>query len=148
MKLLNWEQQDSWLTPTDKFFQTNHYGMPDIDPATYSLEPTGLVKHPRTYTLSELKAFPQQELDFALECSGNRGFPWFVGGVYNARWTGTSLAPLLKEAGVLEIGIEVVFFGSDEGEEDVQPFLVEPVSMKQNFARSMSLEDALVPMCC
>ncbi len=46
---------------------------------------------------------------------------------------------------MLENGIEVVFFGSDEGEEEVQPFLVEPVSMKQNFARSMSLEDALNP---
>ena len=145
MNLLNWEQQDSWITPTDKFFRASHYGMPEIDPDTYSLEITGLVKRPRTYTLSELKALPRREIDFTLECSGNRGFPWFVGGVYNARWTGTSLAPILEEAGVLENGIEVVFFGSDEGEEEVKPFLVEPVTMQQNFARSMSLEDALHP---
>ena len=145
MNLLNWEQQDSWITPTDQFFGASHYGMPEIDPDSFSLEITGLVKHPRTYTLSELKALPRREIDFTLECSGNRGFPWFVGGVYNARWTGTSLAPMLEEAGVLEDGIEVVFFGSDEGEEEVQPFLVEPVSMQQNFARSMSLKDALDP---
>ena len=145
MNLLNWEQQDSWITPADKFFRASHYGMPEVDPDTYRLEITGLVKRPRTYTLSELKVLPRREIDFTLECSGNRGFPWFVGGVYNARWAGTSLAPILEEAGVLENGIEVVFFGSDEGEEEVQPFLVEPVSMKQNFARSMSLEDALNP---
>ena len=46
---------------------------------------------------------------------------------------------------MLENGIEVVFFGSDEEEEEVKPFLVEPIAMQQNFARSMSLEDALHP---
>ncbi len=145
MNLFNWEHLDSWVTPTEKFFQASHYGMPEIDPDTYRLEITGLVKRPRAYTLGELKALPRREIDFTLECSGNRGFPWFLGGVYNARWTGTPLTAILEEAGVLDNGIEVVFFGSDEGEEEVKPFLVEPVAMKQNFARSMSLEDAMNP---
>ena len=60
MNLLNWEQQDSWITPTDQFFRASHYGMPEIAPDTYSLEITGLVKRPRTYTLSELKALPRR----------------------------------------------------------------------------------------
>ncbi|MEE9161390.1 MAG: sulfite oxidase [Candidatus Neomarinimicrobiota bacterium] len=145
MNLLNWEHLDSWITPAEKFFRASHYGVPEIDPDTYRLEITGLVKRSRFYTLRELKALPRREIDFTLECSGNRGFPWFLGGVYNARWTGTPLAHILEEAGVLDHGIEVVFFGSDEGEEEVEPFLVEPVAMKQNFARSMSLEDAMNP---
>jgi len=47
-----------------------------------------------------------------------------VGEVYNAGWTETSLAPILEE---------------------VKPFLIEPVAMQQNFARTMSPEDALHP---
>jgi len=37
-------------------------------------------------------------------------------------------------------GIEVVFFGSDSGEEEVRG-----IKMRQNFARSMSLADAMSP---
>ena len=48
-------------------------------------------------------------MDFTLECSGNTGLPFFIGGIGNARWGGARLAPLLEEAGVLEEGIEVVF---------------------------------------
>ncbi len=142
MNLLKWEEVDSWLTPTENFFRAVHYGIPEIDPETYRLEVTGLVKRPLIFTLDELMALPQREIDFTIECSGNRGFPWFIGGVYNARWTGTPLAPILEQAGILDEGKEVVFFGSDEGEEEVKPFLMEPVTMKQSFARSMSIEDA------
>ena len=46
--------------------------------------------------------------------------------------------PILKEAGIQENGIEVIFFGHDVGEEERRD-----VKMRQNFARSMSVEDAL-----
>ena len=39
-----------------------------------------------------------------MECSGNTGLPFFNGGIGNATWAGTPLAPLLDEAGVLEHG--------------------------------------------
>lgn len=145
MNLFNWEELDSWITPTEKFFRAVHYGIPNIDPDSFKLEINGLVKTPRSFTLEEIKSLPSHDVEFTLECSGNRGFPWFIGGVYNARWTGTPLAPILKEAGLVESGVEVVFYGSDEGEEEVKPFLVEPVTMKQNFARSMSIEEATNP---
>ncbi|TIX52273.1 MAG: sulfite oxidase, partial [Mesorhizobium sp.] len=61
-----------------------------------------------------------------------------TGGIGNARWAGTPLAPILEEAGVLENGIEVVFFGTDKGEVPIRD-----VKMQQNFARSMSLADAM-----
>ena len=49
--------------------------------------------------------------------------------------------PILKEAGVLDSGIEVVFWGADEGEIK----RADDVTFKQNFARSMSLADAMDP---
>jgi DMSO/TMAO reductase YedYZ molybdopterin-dependent catalytic subunit len=91
-------------------------------------------------TLHELKTRQRKELLFTLECSGNSGRPWMVSAVGNAKWTGTPLSPILNEAGVLDKGIEVVFIGSDEGEEEVRG-----IKMKQNFARSMSLADAMNP---
>ena len=104
----------------------------------WKLEITGLVKRRMTFTLRELKARPRQEIIFTLECSGNRPEPLVHGVVGNAKWAGTPLAPLLQEAGVLDKGIEVVFVGSDVGEEEVRG-----IKMQQHFARSMSLQDAM-----
>ena len=140
MNLLNWEELDSWITPNDKFFRVAHYNRPAIELENWKLEITGLVNRPMTFTLSDLQARQRKEIIFTLECSGNHGFPWFVGGIGNAQWVGTPLAPILKEAGVLDNGIEVVFIGSDQGEEQVRG-----MKMIQNFARSMSLEDAMNP---
>jgi DMSO/TMAO reductase YedYZ molybdopterin-dependent catalytic subunit len=138
--LFQWEQLDSWLTPNDKFFTVGHYNKPSLDEKTWTLEVTGLVRRPVIITLADLKARPRQEVVFTLECSGNHGFPWFLGGIGTAKWAGTPLAPILQEAGVLDKGIEVVFWGSDAGEEEVRG-----IKMPQNFARSMSLADAMNP---
>ena len=137
---LKWEDLDSWLTPNEKFFSVAHYNRPVIDEKSWALKIGGLVKRPRSFTLAELKTRPRQEVDFTLECSGNHGFPWFLGGIGTARWTGTPLAPLLTEAGVRANGIEVAFFGADAGEETVRE-----IKMPQHFARSMSLSDAMNP---
>jgi len=138
--LLNWEELDSWITPNRKFFRVGHYDKPVIEEKNWKLEITGLVERPRTLTLGDLKKRQRRELVYTLECSGNHGFPWFVGAVGNARWAGTPLASLLQEVGVRKGGIEVVFFGTDEGQEEVRG-----IKMKQNFARSMSVADAMDP---
>jgi DMSO/TMAO reductase YedYZ molybdopterin-dependent catalytic subunit len=137
---LEWEKLNSWLTPNEQFFSIAHYDRPAIDAGTWKLEVGGLVERPLSLALDELKARPRQEVVFTVECSGNHGFPWFQGGIGNARWAGTPLAAILTEAGVLQNGIEVVFYGADAGEE-----VVREVKMKQNFARAMSLSDALNP---
>jgi DMSO/TMAO reductase YedYZ molybdopterin-dependent catalytic subunit len=93
-----------------------------------------------TLTLDDLKTWPRQELDFTIECSGNHGLPFLWGGIGNARWAGISLASLLDEAGVLDVGREVACWGADAGEETLWGQTV-----VQNFARSMSLEDAMGP---
>jgi DMSO/TMAO reductase YedYZ molybdopterin-dependent catalytic subunit len=135
---LRWEDLSSYTTPNQKFFEVAHYNKPAIDENAWSLEITGLVERPMTLKLNDLKARRRQDVVFTLECSGNTGLPWFTGGIGTAKWSGTPLAAILSEARVLPRGVEVVFFGSDAGEEDVRQ-----IKMPQNFARSMSLADAM-----
>ncbi|MBY5336438.1 sulfite oxidase [Rhizobium leguminosarum] len=137
---LVWEDLDSFTTPNDKFFSIAHFNRPTIDEKSWSLDIGGLVKKPLKLTLADIKARPRQEVVFTVECSGNHGFPFFTGGIGNARWAGTPLAPILQEAGVLDNGIEVVFFGTDRGDIEIRD-----IKMQQNFARSMSLADAMSP---
>jgi DMSO/TMAO reductase YedYZ molybdopterin-dependent catalytic subunit len=137
--LQHWQDFDS-LTPNAKFFNVAHYNRPQIDERDWSLEIAGLVKKPGRFSLSELKKRPRHELIFTLECSGNNGLPWFPTGIGTAKWAGTPLAPILREAGVMERGIEVVFVGADTGNEKVRD-----VEMPTHFARSLSLADAMAP---
>ena len=137
---LEWEKLESWITPNDQFFFVAHHGQPEIDEQSWRLELGGLVERPLALALDDLKARPRQEVDFTIECSGNHGLPFLTGAIGNARWAGTPLAPILEEAGVKESGIEVVFFGSDVGE-----FEVRDSKIKQNFARSLSIAEAMSP---
>ena len=141
---LVWEDLDSWVTSNDKFFSIAHFDRPTINPNTWKLEINGLVKKPMSLTLADIKARPRQEVVFTIECSGNHGFPFFTGGIGNAAWAGTPLAAVLKDAGVLENGIEVVFWGTDVGDIELHDDN-RNVKMHQNFARSMSLADAMNP---
>jgi DMSO/TMAO reductase YedYZ molybdopterin-dependent catalytic subunit len=77
---------------------------------------------------------------FTIECSGNSAFPFNKGLVGNATWGGTPLAAVLEEAGVLDDGIEVVFWGADAGEQ-----VWREVTITERFARSMALADAMNP---
>lgn len=137
---IDWKKLGSWITPNSDFFDISHYNRPMICPDDWRLEIGGLVDRPRVFTLEEIKTLPRQEEVFTIECAGNHGFEWFVGAVGNAKWTGTPLAPLLRQAGIQKSGVDVVFFGSDEGVEEVRN-----IKMPQNFSRSMSLEEALAP---
>jgi len=136
----NWEQLNSWITPSGNFFTVSHYNRPVLKPEGWRLHIGGLVEKPISLTLGQIQGRPRQEVTFTMECGGNHGFNWFTGGIGNARWAGTPLAQILHEAGIKKNGIEVVFFGSDEGEEEVRD-----IKMKQNFSRSMSVEEALAP---
>ena len=146
LNVLKWDELDAWITPTAKFFRVAHYHKPlgpIIDEKDWKLEITGLVKRPMAFTLRELKARPRHEIIFTLECSGNRAEPLVHGLVGNATWAGTPLAPLLQEAGVLDQGIEVIFVGSDVGEEELRG-----IKMQHHFARSMSLQTRCTPTTC
>ena len=141
---LVWENLDSWITPNAKFFSIAHFNRPAIEEAAWKLEVDGLVSKPMSLTLADIKLMPRQEVTFTVECSGNTGLPFFNGGIGNARWAGTPLGPVLKAAGVKEPGIEVVFWGTDVGDVELKD-MFRDVKMHQNFARSMSLADAMDP---
>jgi DMSO/TMAO reductase YedYZ molybdopterin-dependent catalytic subunit len=161
--LLVWEELDSWLTPADNFFVVSHYlPEPVLDPQAWRLGIEGLVARPQSLTLDDLKARGHREVDFTLECSGNTGLPFFIGGIGNARWGGTPLAPLLERAGILEQGVEVVFWGADAGQVTIRDnsgvlgpgrsgTVVDDgaggldLTITEHFARSMSVADALNP---
>jgi DMSO/TMAO reductase YedYZ molybdopterin-dependent catalytic subunit len=158
-----WERLDTYITPAERFFNVNHYGQPtSLDESTWRLEIAGLVARPLSLTVADIRARHRREVDFTVECSGNNGFPNFSSAVGNARWAGTPLAPLLHEAGILEGGTEVVFYGIDSGpvtirdnggilsrgrtgtiETDSEGMF--DLSITEQFARSMSMEEALHP---
>jgi DMSO/TMAO reductase YedYZ molybdopterin-dependent catalytic subunit len=130
-----WDQTTSWITPPEHFFSVAHYGYPEVDASSWSLELSGLVESPRAFRLDDLKARPAAEFVATLECSGNPPAGGLIG---NAKWTGTPLALLLKECGLKSDALEVVFFGADQATEKIRAS-----DYPQQFARSMSVEDAL-----
>jgi DMSO/TMAO reductase YedYZ molybdopterin-dependent catalytic subunit len=134
----------NFFTPSEEFFAVQHYAVPPpINPATYTLRLTGLVDRPLSISLADLKKRPRVEQVVGFECSGNnnaRGNP-LIG---NARWAGTSLAPLLKESGLKVTAREIVFFSVDKGTEEITHGGA-PETVEQHFARSLAIEDAMRP---
>lgn len=140
---LDWETLDSWLTPPDQVFNVQHYGIPEVATEGYRLEIAGLVDQPRSLSLDDLKALPRHDEIMTLECSGNGSSPGFMNAIYNSRWTGTPLVPLLKECGIRPEAKEVVFFGHDTQEETLRPGTKRELTVEVPFGRSLSIEDAL-----
>jgi DMSO/TMAO reductase YedYZ molybdopterin-dependent catalytic subunit len=160
---LVWEELDSWLIPPEKFHFVTHFGVPDgLDAAaaSWKVNVSGLVAKPLSLSLRNLKARPRREVDFTLECSGNHGtgLPFVTGFIGNARWGGTPLASLLEEARPLKDAIEVVFYGIDRGVLTIRDNtgIISAgetgtipdgggLTITEQFARSMSLDEALDP---
>jgi DMSO/TMAO reductase YedYZ molybdopterin-dependent catalytic subunit len=80
-----------------------------------------------------------------MECAGNGrarfeprpiSQPWLHEAVGTAEWTGTPLAPLLVEAGLLPPAVEVVFTGADRGVQG---------DVEHDYQRSLSLDAAMRP---
>jgi DMSO/TMAO reductase YedYZ molybdopterin-dependent catalytic subunit len=133
-----------YFTTNAAFFAVQHYPVPPpIDPAAYRLRITGLVDRPMELTLADLRKRPRVEEVVGFECSGNnnaRGNP-LIG---NARWAGTSVARLLRDAGIRGSAREVVFFGADVGTEEIThggP----PEKVQQHFGRALAVDDAMRP---
>lgn len=129
-----------FFTPADEFFTTQHYGHPEIDPATYRLRVSGLVDRSLSLSIDDLRAMPSRELVFGFECSGNRG-P--VNGLSsNGRWRGVPVRTVLERAGVQPEAREFVFFGADRGEEEVE-FRGRTYPVEQQYGRSLQRDQAL-----
>jgi len=116
------------LTPASRLFVRNNGRLPlDIphEPERWSLTIDGLVAHPRTWTLPELRAaFPFVEEVAVLECAGNGragfdpptdGLQWGLGAVGCSRWGGVRLADVLSAAGLKPGAVYTAHYGPDRG---------------------------------
>ncbi len=131
------------ITPVGLHYLLTHFDIPHVDESAWRLEIGGRVERPFALTLADLEARPAQTLAVTLECAGNGralvsprtvSQPWLLEAVGTAEWTGTPLAPILEEAGVLAGSVEVVFTGLDRGVED---------GVEHLYERSLPLAEAL-----
>ena len=140
---LDWETLDSWLTPQDQVFSVQHYGIPEFDTKVHQVEITGLVNTPRSFTLDQLRELPKKEQLMTLECSGNGVSNGFMNAIYNSKWTGTPLAPILQSCGIKPEAKEIVFFGVDRKEETLREGTSRELKVEVPFGRSISVDEAL-----
>ena len=139
-RLLDVRTIEGPFTPRDKFATTQHYGHPEIDPATFKLKVSGLVDRPKALSLDDLKKMSATDLVAGFECSGNRGPVQGLCG--NGKWTGVPLKTVLDAAGVKASAREFVFFGADHGEEEIE-WRTQKFKLDQQFGRSLNREKAL-----
>jgi DMSO/TMAO reductase YedYZ molybdopterin-dependent catalytic subunit len=133
---------ESFVTPKDQFFTTQHLGHPVLDPATFKLNVGGMVATPKSFSLDDLKKMPKTDVMFGFECSGNRAPA--QGLCSNGKWTGVSLALLMKTVGVKAEAREFIFLGADHGVSEVE-WRTQKYSLDQQFGRSLPRERALSP---
>ena len=84
-------------------------GFPWQDPATWRLKVTGMVDHPLTLSLDDLKAMPATSLVKDFQCVTG----WRVQGVH---WTGVLLSEVLDRAGVQSGATALAFHSYDNAD--------------------------------
>ncbi|MDQ3815461.1 MAG: molybdopterin-dependent oxidoreductase, partial [Armatimonadota bacterium] len=62
---------DSFITPNDRFFIRNHFGVPGIDARGFRLQVEGAVERPFEITYDELLKMPSRSIVATLEDPGN-----------------------------------------------------------------------------
>jgi sulfite oxidase len=131
------------ITPTEQFFVRCHAYTPQVKAADWKLELDGLVDHPMSFTLADLRRMPRFELVSVLECAGNGrsfyeprlpGAQWRFGSVGNARWSGVRLRDLLQKAGVKPGAVALLLDGADV-----------PIGKMPDFQRTLPMEKGLHP---
>jgi len=133
------------VTPTGLHYLLVHFDIPALDPAEWRLQVGGLVDRPALLDLDAIRALPRRTLTVTLECAGNGrarlaprpiSQPWLNEAVGTAEWTGTPLEGVLRQAGLRDGAVEVVFTGADHGVEK---------GYEHDYARSLRVEDAMRP---
>ena len=123
-------------TPVNDTFVVSHYNTPMIDAAQWRLSIEGNAGRPMRLTLDELKRRPRAEVTATFECGGNREAVMHRM-LSTCTWAGTPLKGLLDDADPGEDVVDVIFWGTDRGEETIRNGKYE-----MNFARSLSIADA------
>ncbi len=132
-----------WITPIDRFFVRCHTYTPKVNLSEWSLKIDGVVEHPMTLAMEDLKKLPRVELVGVLECAGNGrkfyqprlpGAQWAFGSVGNGRWAGVRLRDVLEKAGIKSSATEILFDGADV-----------PLGKMPDFQRTITTAKALHP---
>ncbi len=130
-------------TPIGMHYLLIHFDIPAIDESSYALEIKGCVRNRMKLSLEDLKQREKVSRTVVMECAGNGrsklsprpiSAPWGEEAVGCARWTGTPLAPILEEAGLLDEAVEILFSGSDRGID---------AGVEHTFERSLPVQEAL-----
>ncbi|MBA4115881.1 MAG: molybdopterin-dependent oxidoreductase, partial [Rubrobacter sp.] len=91
----------------------------------------------------DIRARPKVTMPVMMECGGNGrahlsprpiSAPWYDEAVGCAEWTGTSLRPILEDAGLLDDAVEILFTGHDRGLDQ---------GVFHDYERSLTVESAL-----
>ncbi len=116
------ELLEGYLTPNRLFFVRNHFAVPTISLAEWTLTVEGAVERPLTLDLDDLRRLPSRSQITLIECAGNgrsgfqpraEGTQWDTSAVGVAEWTGVSVATVLERAGLRSDAVEIVFQGGD-----------------------------------
>jgi sulfane dehydrogenase subunit SoxC len=131
------------ITPSDLHFERHHAGIPALDPARHTLTIHGLVDRPLTFTVDDIKRFPQVVRTHFVECSGNGRSAFrapkpemtaqqVAGMISTSEYTGVPLATLFREVGVQP---EAAWFLAEGGDACL---------MTRSVPMAKALDDALI----
>lgn len=130
------------VTPAGMHYVLVHYDVPFVDAVSHTVAFDGFDR-PLELGLDDLRARPAVTMPITFECAGNGralfetravSQPWLLEAVGTGEWTGTPLAPLLREAGPPPETVEMLFTGLDRGVEGGQ---------EQAYERSLPLAEAM-----
>ena len=131
------------VTPTGLHYLLVHFDIPVIDAGMWRLNVGGMVTHPLSLSLDDIRAMPSVTHTVTMECAGNGrarltprplSQPWLHEAIGTAQWTGTPLRGVLQRAGLRDGVADVVFTGADRGVQG---------DVEQDYARSLTPEDAM-----
>lgn len=105
--------QSGPITPTKAWFRRDRYRHPKVDPESYTLRVEGVAR-PRSFSLEDLRALPQEERVCVMECAGNGNHTMGSAGLMGqARFRGPSLQSILDACGGPGDSTNFAFHGLD-----------------------------------
>jgi DMSO/TMAO reductase YedYZ molybdopterin-dependent catalytic subunit len=99
-----------FITKNEDYFTTRIRDVPVINGETYRLSVSGLIEHPRMFTIDELAGLDLVELTLTTECIGNPVNGGLVGTVV---WKGFRLYDLLQSLGLDDHATGVKYLAAD-----------------------------------
>jgi DMSO/TMAO reductase YedYZ molybdopterin-dependent catalytic subunit len=130
------------VTPVGLHYLLIHFDVPAVA-ADWRLGVGGLVDRELSLSLDDLRGRPKVTRIVTMECAGNGrarlepkvvSQPWLAEAIGTGEWGGVELGPLLREAGVRDGAVEVLFTALDRGIDG---------GVEQAYERSLSLAEAL-----